>query len=124
RPPHVDSYIATVNPAEIGKPLPECLKSRLRLRIRLRIADQHANAPHAPTLLRPRRQRHRRGRAAEEGDEVASLHSITSSAMVSSSGGTVRPSMRAVWWLMTSSNFVDCTTGRSAGLAPLRMRPA
>ena len=25
-------------------------------------------------------------------------------------------------WLMTSSNFVDCTTGRSAGLAPLRMR--
>ena len=32
-------------------------------------------------------------------------HSITSSAMASSVGGTVRPSIRAVWWLMTSSNF-------------------
>ena len=28
----------------------------------------------------------------------------------------------AVLRLMTSSNLVDCTTGRSAGLAPLRMR--
>jgi hypothetical protein len=50
-------------------------------------------------------------------------HSITSSAMVRSDGGTVRPSMRALWWLMTSSNLVDCTTGRSAGFAPLRTRP-
>jgi hypothetical protein len=25
--------------------------------------------------------------------------------------------------LMTNSNLVDCTTGRSAGFAPLRMRP-
>jgi hypothetical protein len=24
--------------------------------------------------------------------------------------------------LMTSSNFVDCSTGKSAGLAPLRIR--
>ena len=30
----------------------------------------------------------------------------------------------AVWALMTSSSLLDCTTGRSAGLAPLRMRPA
>jgi hypothetical protein len=33
------------------------------------------------------------------------------------------PSMRAVCALMTSSNLADCTTGKSAGLAPLRMRP-
>ena len=26
--------------------------------------------------------------------------------------------------LMTNSNLFGCTTGRSAGLAPLRMRPA
>src|SRR5262249_4269942 len=51
------------------------------------------------------------------------LYSITSSARASSVGGTSRPSMRAVWWLMTSSNFDDCTTGRSAGLAPFRTRP-
>ena len=42
----------------------------------------------------------------------------------SSVSGTVRPSILAVSALMTSSNLVDCTTGRSAGLAPLRMRPA
>src|SRR6266851_2063471 len=50
-------------------------------------------------------------------------HSITSSARASSAGGTLRPSVLAVWALMTSSNLVDCTTGRSAGFAPLRMRP-
>jgi hypothetical protein len=33
------------------------------------------------------------------------------------------PSALAVGTLMTSSNLVDCTTGKSAGLAPLRTRP-
>ena len=50
-------------------------------------------------------------------------YSITSSARASSDGGTVRPSMRAVCALMTSSNFVGCITGKSVGLAPLRIRP-
>jgi hypothetical protein len=50
-------------------------------------------------------------------------YSITSSAVARSEGGTVRPSILAVWWLMTSSNFVACNTGRSAGLAPFRTRP-
>src|SRR6202158_1182772 len=39
-------------------------------------------------------------------------HSITSSAAVSSDGGIVRPSVFAVFRLMTNSNFVGCTTGR------------
>jgi hypothetical protein len=51
-------------------------------------------------------------------------YSITSSAVDSSVGGTVRPSMRAVWWLMTNSNLLDWITGKSAGFAPLRIRPA
>src|SRR5512145_2197431 len=51
-------------------------------------------------------------------------HSITSSARARSVGGTVRPSIRAVSALITSSNLLACTTGRSAGLTPLRMRPA
>ena len=38
-------------------------------------------------------------------------------------GGTVMLSILAVSALMTSSNFDACTTGRSAGLAPLRIRP-
>src|SRR5262245_33111303 len=50
-------------------------------------------------------------------------HSITSSAMASSVAGTSKLSAFAVLRLMTSSNLVDCITGRSAGLSPLRMRP-
>ncbi len=44
------------------------------------------------------------------------LYSITSSARASSIGGTSRPSARAVATLITNSNLVGCTTGRSAGL--------
>src|SRR6476660_6510453 len=76
-------------------------------------------------FLRRRAYPMKRGeRTTEQRDEIAPLHSITSSAMESSDGGTVRPSILAVTALMTSSNLLDCTTGRSAGLASLRMRPA
>src|SRR5262249_3772484 len=51
-------------------------------------------------------------------------HSITSSARASRVGGTSRPSALAVGRVMTSSNLVGCTTGKSAGFSPLRMRPA
>src|SRR6266567_5481331 len=51
-------------------------------------------------------------------------HSITSSARARSACGTVRPSAVAVFRLMTRSNVVGCWTGRSAGLAPLRIFPA
>src|SRR5262245_38263117 len=53
-------------------------------------------------LLRMRRERPSRCRAAEQRDELASPHSITSSARASSVGGTVRPSAFAVFRLMTS----------------------
>jgi hypothetical protein len=49
------------------------------------------------------------------------LYSITSSARVSSVGGTMMPSAFAVFKLMTSSNLVGCSTGRSAGFAPLKI---
>src|SRR5262249_39623228 len=71
-------------------------------------------------LLRPRRERPCR-RAAQR-DELAPLHSITSSAMASTPGGIVRSSVLAVLRLITSSYLVGACTGRSAGFAPLRMR--
>src|SRR5262249_23481021 len=46
-------------------------------------------------------------------------YSITLSALTMTESGTVRPSAFAVLRLMTSSNLVGCSTGRSAGLAPL-----
>src|SRR5207302_10880132 len=42
-------------------------------------------------------------------------YSITLSAIASSVGGIVRPSVLAVFRLITSSNLVAWTTGRSAG---------
>jgi hypothetical protein len=63
------------------------------------------------------------GHAAAVAPSGTRTHSIASSAVASSLSGTVRPSILAVEALMTSSNLVDCATGRSAGLAPLRMRP-
>ena len=68
------------------------------------------------------RERPRGRRAAEQRDEIAAFHSITSSARASRVGGMAIPTALAVLRLITSSNLVDCRTGRSAGLAPLRMR--
>ena len=65
---------------------------------------------------------HASRRAAEQRDELAPLHSITSSARASSVGGTSRPSALAVLRLITSSYLVGACTGRSAGFSPLRMR--
>jgi hypothetical protein len=50
-------------------------------------------------------------------------YSITSSARARMPGGTVRPNALAVSRLITSSNLIDCMTGRSAGFSPLRIRP-
>src|SRR6516165_6608779 len=46
-------------------------------------------------------------------------YSMTSSAVASSDGGTAIPSAFAVFRLITNSNLVGCSTGRSAGLVPL-----
>jgi len=45
-------------------------------------------------------------------------HSISSSAAADSPSGTSRPSVLAVFRLMTSANFVDSWTGKSLGCAP------
>ena len=49
-------------------------------------------------------------------------YSITSSARTRNDSGIVSPSAFAVLRLITSSNLVGCSTGKSAGLAPLAMR--
>ena len=54
-------------------------------------------------------------------EHAAVHHSITRSARSNSDGGIVRPSALAVLRLMTSSNFVVCSTGRSPGFAPFRI---
>jgi len=52
---------------------------------------------------------------------VVAAQRITSSARNSSVAGMVRSSSFAVFRLMTSSNCLGCSTGRSAGFAPFRI---
>src|SRR5262249_40692036 len=61
--------------------------------------------------------------AADERDELAPFHSITSSASASNLSGICTPRAFAVFKLITNSNLVDCSTGRSAGFAPFRIFP-
>src|SRR5262249_7626645 len=49
-------------------------------------------------------------------------HSMTRSATARIEGGNVRPSAFAVFRLITSSNVVGCSIGRSRGRAPLRIQ--
>src|SRR5262249_53786294 len=121
RPAELDDNALALDVAEIAQPRPQ----RFHL-ARSRGSGGEMQIPDPSNLCRlcARRERPRRRRAANERDELASLHSITSSAMASTPGGIVRPSAFAVLRLITSSNLVGCTTGRSAGFAPLRMRPA
>src|SRR5262245_15285989 len=74
-------------------------------------------------LLRARRERPRRRRDAEQSDELAAVdHSITSSARSKVAVGTSRPSALAALRLRMNWNFDARSIGRSAGLAPLRIR--
>jgi hypothetical protein len=79
----------------------------------------HTDPTH-PLALRARRERPRR-RAAEQCKEEAAPHSITSSARCCRNHGNSSPSSLAVLMLIASSNTVGCSTGRSAGFAPLRI---
>src|SRR5262249_38736684 len=113
-----ERVVPTFDISVFAQPLPERLE--LCGIKRRRHHFQHADAIHL-RLLRTRRERPR-GSAAEKRDEVASLHSNTSSARASSVGGTSRPSALAVLRLITSSYLVGAWTGRSAGFSPVRMR--
>src|SRR5262249_34034671 len=84
-----------------------------------RSSAQESNHGHH-RLLRARRARPR-CRAAEQCDEIAARHSITSSARDRNDSGIVRPSGLAVVRLMTRSNLVGCSTGMSPGFVPRRI---
>src|SRR5262249_2090401 len=76
---------------------------------------------HRQFWLRARCERPRGCSAAEQRDERAALHSITSSARTINVIGTWSPIPLAALRLRISSNFVGCSTGRLEGLAPRRI---
>src|SRR5262245_13468510 len=122
RPAERDVHILALHIADLAQALAKSGQVRSGLASR-RGGKKHDHRHHR--LLGARRERPPGRRAAEQRYELApfelSAHSITSSARASSVGGTSRPSAFAVLRLTTSSNFVGCSTGSSAGLAPLRI---
>src|SRR5207244_8241888 len=122
-PADIDADIAALRPAQLRELLQEGGEARLKFRVVGAGRHEHANASHPLGLLRARRARPSYCRAAEKRDELAADHSITSSARNRIDVGTVTPSDLAVLRLTTNSNLVGCSTGKSAGAAPLRMRP-
>jgi len=84
-------------------------------------AGEDAVAPYSLALLRARRERPRSRRAGEQRDELSPHHSITSSARARNVSGMLKPIPLAALRLTISSNLVGCSTGRSAGFAPLKI---
>src|SRR5262245_28995275 len=119
RPAIFNRHVLALDVAGVAKPLSErahewCVGVR-------RSAVEEPDHRHR-RLLRARHSRPRRRRAADQRDEFAPFHSITSSARTSTDAGTSRPRALAVLRLMTSSYFTGACTGRLAGFSPLRMR--
>jgi hypothetical protein len=67
------------------------------------------------------RESSRRDRPRGVGRAGGARYWMSSSARTRMDCGIVNPSALAVLRLMISSNFMACSTGRSAGLAPLRI---
>src|SRR5262249_3265472 len=122
-PAVVDAHIAPDDPAQFAEPLQQRCVAGLSFGIVRHPRHKHTDAANTLRLLRARRERPRGSRAAEQRDELAALHSITSSATSSRSRGISRLRNLAVLRLMTNSYLIGCSMGRSAGLAPFKILP-
>src|SRR6266536_3240857 len=80
--------ILSLNVAQFAQATANCFHLGIGLRSAV---QQRTQAWHLRRLLCAPRERPRSRRAAEQRDEIASVHSITSSARPSSVSGTVRP---------------------------------
>ena len=103
-PRHIDAH-GGPDVTALRKVLGEALANRCETRITYALNLQRSRHRTPPFYGAPR---------------PLTLHSMTSSARSSSDRGIVSPSAFAAFRLMTSSNFVGCSMGRLAGLAPLR----
>src|SRR5262249_20307411 len=113
----LDLNVPAFGVAEGMQTAPESISEWMRRRRR----HQHPNPGRFSRLLRARCERPRRRHAAEQRDELAPHHSITSSASESRFSEFLTPRGFAVLRLITVSNLVGWSTGRSAGFAPLRI---
>src|SRR5262249_10110917 len=122
-PTSIDLNIATLRPTKFLKTCDKSRKPPLFLGIAFGSWQQYPYTSHSIRLLRACSKRRRGGSGANERHKLAPPHSITSSAIESTPDGISMPSACAVCKLSAKLNLVDCSTGRSAGLAPLRIIP-
>src|SRR5262245_48231059 len=121
RPATVDPDAAVLRPSEPLEFLLERGQAGLIFGIVLGSRHQHADPAHPLRLLRVPGERPSGRRAAEQRDEIAPFHSITSSARSRIDVDTSMPSALAVLRLTIVPNLVDRSTGRSLGFAPFRI---
>src|SRR5262249_32498017 len=122
-PARLNAHVTAFDPSQFLQALHESGEARLTFLVARRQTHERADAPYALALLSARRKRPGTCRAGNYFDKLAPSHSITSSAAMRIEGGTVSPSDLAVFTLTSSSNLVACTTGRSAGFSPFKIRP-
>jgi hypothetical protein len=116
--------VLAVDITMLPHPLAECIEEMLVGGRGLGAEERDAGGYDQTVRLLCARRERPSGRAADERNELAPSHSITSSARPSSDGGTSSPSALAVLRLTTSSNLTGAWTGSSLGFEPLRMRSA
>src|SRR6516164_1109130 len=108
----------SLDPAGLSKPLAKCGERQIRSgRAAADVADyRHRLLLRGQTVTR-------RNRAGHQQQQLAAVHSMISSTRARIDGVMVSPRALAVLRLTTSSKIVGCWTGKSAGLAPLRICP-
>ena len=84
-----------------------------------RLSESQPAAP-SPVPVLAMSAAHKEAEGEADGERQR-CHWSTSFAWNKMVGGMVRPRALAVLRLMTRSNVVGCSTGRSAGLAPFRI---
>src|SRR4029077_14042489 len=103
----LDDVVLALNIAQFAQSLPKTIYESCGWRSNA----QEADTPDLPRLLRQSSDWRYHHLADQQDDEIAPLHSITSSAIASTPGGMVRPSVLAVLRLITSLYFVGACTG-------------
>jgi len=116
----LNDEVLALDIAEVVQTLPESLQTRIGVKGG-RAGTEPTDPVHFRRLLRFGDKRRHEDTQGKRDAEHACCHWSTSSAWKSSVGGIVRPRALAALRLMTSSNLMGRSTGRSAGVAPFRI---
>ena len=120
-PAIVDPDVAADSPAQLLQTLKERREVRLSLCIIGGDIHKDTDAPHTPVCCARAVSGHTAAALPKSVMNSRRLIDRPSSARATSAGAIVKPSALAVLRLRMNSNFDGCSTGRSAGFAPLKI---